>query len=137
MSTQVTGIDAGIIFQSPLSEGGQTSKPLEVAKFEQLLSSMQTEHVDISLVNKPEEAGIGSMMKAAVDGMSGINRNFKGMLEESLKTLSKVDPTDPRAMVAVLETTIQMSVVEVQMQFAIKSAGSTKESLNTLLRTQG
>jgi hypothetical protein len=137
MGTQVTAVEAASFLQNSVAEPPQFSKPLEVAQFEQLFNAMQKESTSVSLVNKTDEAGVGSMMKAAIDGMAGINRNYKGVLEDSLKTLSKIDPTDPRAMIVALETAVQMSVVEVQMQFAIKSAGSSKESLNTLLRTQG
>jgi hypothetical protein len=137
MTAAVARIEAQLFESAAGNDTFQQVGPLDAAKFERMMASIQEEGAAVSLVNKPDDAGLGSMMKAAIDGVSSVNRNYKGMLEDSLKTLSSIDATDPRAMVVALETAVQMSVVEVQMQFAIKCAGSSKESLNTLLRTQG
>jgi hydroxypyruvate isomerase len=113
--------------------------PQEVARFERMLLEAEASNAPTSLVNAAELSAsrISAPMQAALDGVAGVNQRYKNALEESLQTLSKVDATDPRAMVVALETAVHMATAEVQMQLAVKTAGASKEALNTLLRSQG
>jgi hypothetical protein len=123
----------------PPEIGLHKTEPIDAAKFEQALVNAEQEYESVLLVNPADTRGIGvnSAMRSAFENVGAINQKYKSALEESVKTLSKIDPTDPRAMVIALETAVHMSTAEVQMQFAIKSAGASKEALNTLLRSQG
>ena len=135
---QDIGFDLGAAaLATPAQVGG--AAPLQVARFERMLLDAEASNAPVSLVNaaEPEGTRINAPMQAALDGITGVNQRYKSALEDSLQTLSKLDATDPRAMIVGLETAVHMATAEVQMQLAVKTAGSSKEALNTLLRSQG
>jgi hypothetical protein len=121
------------------NESARTTSPLETSRFEQMLSQEENSDEHEVLVNASnlQNTGMGGVMSAAVSKFSAVNQSYKVALEESVKSLSAVDPASPQAAVVIMETAINMSMSEAHMKFASKIAGSSKESLNTLLRSQG
>jgi hypothetical protein len=121
------------------SENAPTASALETSRFEQMLSYEESSDESDVLVNasQVQSAGMGGVMSSAVSKFSAVNQSYKSALEESVKSLSAVDPASPLASVVIMEAAINMSMSEAHMKFASKVAGSSKESLNTLLRSQG
>jgi hypothetical protein len=111
---------------------------IDLAKFQNLLASAEGLDDEV-LVNPthPQSTGMTGALDVAVAKFSAANQSYKGALEDSVKTLGALDPASPRASIVMLETAINMSINEAHMKFASKIAGSSKEALNTLLRSQG
>jgi hypothetical protein len=135
---------ADLVAQATVENVGQnqnvpTASAIETSRFEQMLSHEESSDENDVLVNasQMQNAGMSGVMSSAVSKFSAVNQSYKTALEESVKSLSTVDPASPQASIVILETAINMSMNEAHMKFASKIAGSSKESLNTLLRSQG
>jgi hypothetical protein len=113
---------------------------VEIARFEQLLSSSdEDDDTDLTLVN-PRNAttsGIGGAMQTAVSQVSLLSDEHKTAVEASVKTLASIDPSDPRASITALEAMMAFSMSQSKMNFAASIAKASKQSLDTLLRSQG
>jgi hypothetical protein len=126
-------------FGHPLQDFEQpTAQPPSAslaAKFQRILESIDQQGAEAQLV---DGAQAGSANAAAIaTEFQQVGNRYRNAIEGNLKRLSEIDPLDPRAMITMAESAIELEMTRMPMSAAIHAASSAKDSLNQLLRSQG
>lgn len=113
------------------------SAQFELAQFEQLLSDSSDDEFVLANPMQNGASGVGGAMQSVVSHISLLSEEHKNVVETTMKTFATLDPNDPRASITKVETMMAFSMAQFQMNLASNMAKASKQSLDTLLRSQG
>lgn len=128
--------DALVMQLSPTASE-KTVAPLDAARFEQLLHMAEKEQIGIDLVNAGGAALPSEVAGGALDAVRSASNHFRTTFEKGVRTFASLDPFDPRMTVSIIESSLSFGIANAHLHFSMDAANACKNSLNTLLRSQG
>jgi hypothetical protein len=112
------------------------SRPLDAARFEQLLSQANEQQAQVEFANPPNSASAPTL-NAAMRGISSSSADYLGTIERGLKSLTTVDMTNPESIAGVIQHFTAAQVQSVQLSAVLGEVSNAKKSLQTLFQQQG
>jgi hypothetical protein len=121
---------------SPTTPLPDTARSMDAAKFQQLLSQAQEQQANVEFSN-PATSAAAPGMNGVLRGIASSSDDFMGSVDKGLKSLSKVDLSDPNSIGAVIQNLTVAQLQSVQMTAVLGEVASSKRSLQTLFQNQG